>query len=269
MDQMNPTAPPLAPAKRRRLRLLPLAIFGLSLLLTVKLGALLTPGTPAGDAIAVSPSRAQQAQQGKPAPTPLTPKPAAAPAQATAAQAQAAPPQPAAAQQPQPAPATQAQAPSVTGKPRETQVDPASMSQTEIDVLQALSERRRQLDERERTVEQREALLKAAEQRISEKVNELKAIQAKLEASLKKQESEREEQLRRLVKVYENMKPKEAARIFEQLDDNVLIDVAERMKEVKLAPVLASMEPKRATLVTTELSKRRESRPAGTLPTGG
>ena len=144
------------------------------------------------------------------------------------------------------------------------------MSQTEIDILQALSERRRQLDDRERAVDQREAMLKAAEQRIAEKINELKAIQAKLEGSLKKQDNEREEQLKRLVKVYENMKPKEAARIFEQLEDGVLIDVAERMKEVKLAPVLAGMEPKKATQITSELAKRRENiRPAGSLPTGG
>jgi flagellar motility protein MotE (MotC chaperone) len=240
------------------LRLLPLTIFAASLLLTVKLGALLTPGTPPGDAIAVTSSRAQQAPPGKAAPTPLAP---AKPGQG--AQAESAPP-PAATPS-----GTAAPPPAVAGRARDAQVDPVSMSQTEIDVLQALGERRRQLDERERAIEQREALMQAAEKRIAEKVNELKVIQAKLESSLKKQETEREEQLRRLVKVYENMKPKEAARIFEQLDDAVLIDVAERMKEVKLAPVLASMEPKKATLVTTELAKRRQARPGGSLPSGG
>jgi flagellar motility protein MotE (MotC chaperone) len=270
MNAMNqPASPTVAPpARRRRLRLLPLTIFAASLLLTVKLGALLTPGAPPGEAISVTQSRAQQAQQGKGAPTPLTP-PAGAPSNAGAPAPAATPPK----QAPpagQSAPVANTPAPSVTGKPRDTQVDPVTMSQTEIDILQALSERRRQLDDRERAVEQREAMLKAAEQRIAEKVNELKAIQAKLESSLKKQDNEREEQLKRLVKVYENMKPKEAARIFEQLEDGVLIDVAERMKEVKLAPVLAGMEPKKATLITTELAKRREgTRPAGSLPAGG
>lgn len=259
MEPVRKAGTALAPPRRPRLRLLPLTIFAASLLLTVKLGALLTPGTPPGDAIAVTPSRAQQAAPpGKAAPTPLAP---AKPGQA--AQAESAPP-PAAAPS-----GTAAPPPAVAGRARDAQVDPVSMSQTEIDVLQALGERRRQLDERERAIEQREALMQAAEKRIAEKVNELKAIQAKLESSLKKQEAEREEQLRRLVKVYENMKPKEAARIFEQLDDAVLIDVAERMKEVKLAPVLASMEPKKATLVTTELAKRRQARPSGSLPSGG
>lgn len=294
MDAMTRSAAfvPTPPVRRRRLRLLPLTIFAASLLLTVKLGALLTPGTPPGEAIAVTASRAQQPpqaqQQGKSAPTPLTPagaKPgggesAAPPATQAQAQPKSQPAAPKAesgqspAGQPHageaPASAASAAPPSVAGKARDAQVDPVTMSQTEIDILQALGERRRQLDDRERAVEQREAMLKAAEQRITEKVNELKAIQAKLEGALKKQDNEREEQLKRLVKVYENMKPKEAARIFEQLDDGVLIDVAERMKEVKLAPVLAGMEPKKATLVTTELAKRRENtKPPGTLPSGG
>lgn len=265
MEPVRKAGTALAPPRRPRLRLLPLTIFAASLLLTVKLGALLTPGTPPGDAIAVTPSRAQQAAPpGKAAPTPLAP---AKPGQA--AQAESAPPPAAAPSGTATPPGTAAPPPAVAGRARDAQVDPVSMSQTEIDVLQALGERRRQLDERERAIEQREALMQAAEKRIAEKVNELKAIQAKLESSLKKQEAEREEQLRRLVKVYENMKPKEAARIFEQLDDAVLIDVAERMKEVKLAPVLASMEPKKATLVTTELAKRRQARPSGSLPSGG
>ncbi|MCC7045342.1 MAG: hypothetical protein IT562_01395 [Alphaproteobacteria bacterium] len=281
--KQGPFYVPTPPARRRRLRLLPLTIFAASLLLTVKLGALLTPGTPPGDAIAVTASRAQQPQQGTPpqgktAPTPLAPaaaKPAAAESPAAAqgkgqAASEAQPPPKTPASPPPAEGASSSAAPSVTGRARDAQVDPVTMSQTEIDILQALGDRRRQLDDRERAVEQREAMLKAAEQRITEKVNELKAIQAKLEGALKKQDSEREEQLRRLVKVYENMKPKEAARIFEQLDDGVLIDVAERMKEVKLAPVLAGMEPKKATLVTTELAKRRENtKTPGALPSGG
>jgi len=279
-----------APKRRARLRVLPLVIFGASLLLTVKLGLLLTPGSKTGEAIAVTQSRAQQAQPGSAnaqgangKPTPLAPAnqaggqangQAAAPKPAApGAQAQAQPAAKPAEAKPGDAKTGDAKsaetAPSVAGA-RDRQVDPITMSQSEIDILQALAERRKQIEERERALQEREALLKAAEQRITEKVNELKAIQAKLEGQVKKQENDRDEQLKRLVKVYENMKPKDAARIFEQLDDAVLLDVAERMKEVKLAPVLASMEPKRATTVTVELAKRRESgRIPGTLPTGG
>lgn len=270
--QTPPAAQPAAAPRRFKLRLLPVAIFGASLLLTVKVGMLLTPGAKPGDAISVTPSRAQQAQQPSARPTPLAPAPAAPAAAPTGAAPPAA--QPAANTTPakpaEPAAAKAEEAPSAVPGQRGSRIDPVTMSQSEIDILQALGERRKQLDERERAIEQREALMKAAEQRITEKVNELKAVQAKLEVVVKKTETEKDDQYKRLVKVYENMKPKEAARIFEQLDDNVLIEVAERMKEAKLAPVLASMEPKRATVVTVELAKRRESgRVPGSLSSGG
>lgn len=268
---VSPPASTAAPRRAFRLRLLPVAIFGASLLLTVKIGMLLTPGTKPGDAISVTPSRAQQTQQPNARPTPLAPAPGA-PASALPAAAQSAagttpakPAEPAAAKT-----EAETEAPSAVPGQRGSRIDPVTMSQSEIDILQALGERRKQLDERERAIEQREALMKAAEQRITEKVNELKAVQAKLEVVVKKSESEKDDQYKRLVKVYESMKPKEAARIFEQLDDSVLLEVAERMKEAKLAPVLASMEPKRATTVTVELARRRESgRAPGSLSTGG
>jgi len=54
------------------------------------------------------------------------------------------------------------------------------------------------------------------------------------------------------------MKPKDAARIFEELDMEVLLEVVERMKERKTAPILAQMNPQRAKTVTLELAQRRE-----------
>ena len=53
------------------------------------------------------------------------------------------------------------------------------------------------------------------------------------------------------------MKPKDAARIFEELDMAVLLDVIERMKERKTAPILAQMNPRRAKAITLELAQRR------------
>ena len=70
-------------------------------------------------------------------------------------------------------------------------------------------------------------------------------------------DEETEAQMKSLVKIYEAMKPKDAARIFEQLDLVVLLDVIERMKERKTAPILANMDPERAKTITLELAQRR------------
>ena len=54
------------------------------------------------------------------------------------------------------------------------------------------------------------------------------------------------------------MKPKDAARIFTELDMEILLDVAERMREVKMAPILAAMAAVRAKQVTVRLALRRK-----------
>ena len=135
--------------------------------------------------------------------------------------------------------------------------DPLSLTDEEIDVLHALAERRASLDRRAQDMQYREAMLEAAERRIEEKVDGLKALQQSIEALLQQHEDQTESQYQSLVKIYENMKPKDAARIFEELEMTVLLPVVERMKERKTAPILAKMNPAKAKAITTELAQRR------------
>ena len=125
-------------------------------------------------------------------------------------------------------------------------------------MLQDLGARRDQLDSRERAQDLRERLLEAAEARIDEKIAELKTIEETIRARLVQHDEEKEAAMRRLVKMYENMKPKDAARIFTELDMEILLDVAERMREVKMAPILAAMAAVRAKQVTVRLALRRK-----------
>jgi hypothetical protein len=96
------------------------------------------------------------------------------------------------------------------------------MTQTELDVLQKLQERRESLDVRERDIVKREALLKAAEDQIDRRVAEMKTLQNTIEGLLRQYNDQEDNKMRSLVKIYENMKPKEAAKIFVQLDMNSL-----------------------------------------------
>ena len=130
--------------------------------------------------------------------------------------------------------------------------DPFSLSDEEIDLLQALAERRKELELRANRLEQREALLLAVERRIDEKVETLKELQRSIQG-------ETESQYKSLVKIYENMKPKDAARIFEELSMTILLPVTERMKERKLAAVLAKMNTTKAMTLTTQLAQRRNA----------
>ncbi len=146
--------------------------------------------------------------------------------------------------------------------------DPTLLTQTEIDLLQQLAERRKSLDTRESEVEMREGLLQAAEARIEKKIAELKLFQETIEKLVKTYDDQQGEKIQSLVKIYENMKPKDAARIFEELEMETLLLVAERMKERKLAPIMAKMNPAKATEITVELSRLRNL-PNETMKAGG
>lgn len=136
--------------------------------------------------------------------------------------------------------------------------DPLTLTDEEIELLQSLAQRREELEQRAKAMDQREVMLAAAEGRIEEKIQELEALRATIEGLLEEHGEQEEAQLRSLVKIYESMKPKDAARIFEELDMAVLLDVIERMKERKSAPILAKMNPVRAKAITLELAQRRE-----------
>ena len=92
----------------------------------------------------------------------------------------------------------------------------------------------------------------------AEKIEKLKKIEITIRNLLGQHDKQEKSKLLSLVKVYESMKPKDAARIFEELDLNVVVDVAELMEERRLAPVLANMDPIKAKTVTIEIRTRRK-----------
>ncbi|HEV8388987.1 MAG TPA: hypothetical protein VGQ35_04045 [Dongiaceae bacterium] len=136
--------------------------------------------------------------------------------------------------------------------------DPFDYTDEEVDVLQQLAKRREELELRARQLDEREALIQAAEQRMEQKMAELKALQTTVEDLLKTRSDEQEAELKSLVKMYENMKPKAAAKVFEEMDMDVLLDVVDRMNERKVAPILALVTPTRAKEITFELAQRRQ-----------
>ncbi len=127
-------------------------------------------------------------------------------------------------------------------------------------MLLDLRQRREELDARDAALATRESMLAAAEQKLLSRVAELQALQTKLEA-LESARKEREDaSWQGLVKLYEAMKPRDAATIFNDLDMPVLLQVVDRMKEAKAAPVLAAMQPDKARDLTAKLAQLRTQR---------
>lgn len=131
------------------------------------------------------------------------------------------------------------------------------VSDSERALLLDLRGRRSELDSQANALSVREASLNAAEKRLAGRLVELNALQQRLEALEADRHAREEANWNGLVKLYEQMRPRDAATIFNDLDPAVLLPVLDRMKAAKAAPVLAAMQTERARMATAELAQMR------------
>ena len=170
----------------------------------------------------------------------------------------------AAAKPPEKAPEVKKPAEPPIGQPdgKSVPVDgPRQLTPGERAVLESLQERRQSLDARAREIEIRENLLKAAEKRLEARAADVKNSEG---GNGQKKEDEAA-RFKSIVTMYENMKPKDAAKIFDRLDIKILIDVASAFNPRKMSDVMAQMQPENAEKLTVELANRAN----GGKPTPG
>ncbi len=157
-----------------------------------------------------------------------------------------------------------------------TLAEMAGLSQAEVQVLQALGTRRAELDARGEALGTQDGLMLAAEQRLNERLAELRTLETHVNDLLGQLDEAQEARLVELVGVYQRMRARDAAAVFDGLDDDVLVQVASRMRQANLAEVMGRMEPARARALTQMLAERARpptsggnllDRSRGTAPT--
>jgi flagellar motility protein MotE (MotC chaperone) len=132
------------------------------------------------------------------------------------------------------------------------QKDGAQPSEDAIN--ERLSARRAELDQREDELDMRMALVEAAEKRIDERTAVLQQLEARINAMVDEKRTLEESQFTAVVAMYETMKPKDAAAIFDKLDMNVLLRVARAINPRKMAPIMAKMDATKAMELTAGLA---------------
>jgi flagellar motility protein MotE (MotC chaperone) len=130
------------------------------------------------------------------------------------------------------------------------------LSPAERAILQRLNERRQELDARARELDMRETLLKASEQKLEARLGELKEQEARITEATKKKEEAELARLKGLVTIYESMKAKDAAKIFDRLDMKVLMEVASQINPRRMSDILGQMTPEAAERLTIEMANR-------------
>lgn len=109
------------------------------------------------------------------------------------------------------------------------------------DESQALEIKRQQLVEREAALKAKEQELNNVAAKLDARIAELNAAQKAMEKSLIAKKKEENERYRRILKVYKALKPDEAGKLLNKLEDEMVIEMLNQMDQktaVKLIPHL-------------------------------
>jgi flagellar motility protein MotE (MotC chaperone) len=162
---------------------------------------------------------------------------------------------------------------SVHEKPKEEAAKPAAaapeaakppeqaqpVSPSERAILERLQSRRQELEARAREIDIRESLLKAAEKRIESRVEELKAVESRISTATEQKSEADTARFKGIITMYEGMKPKDAAKVFDRLEMSVLFEIASQIAPRKMSDILGLMSAEAAERLTIEMARRAGS----------
>lgn len=135
------------------------------------------------------------------------------------------------------------------------------MSAADVDVMNSIEDRDNKFAAREEELKIRERMLEVTEGKVEDKIAELRELETSLKKLVGLQSEKEESDLNRLVKVYETMKPQDAAPIIQRLDETTQVAIMGRMKESKMAAIFAKMEDDTPQNLTVLLMERSEMPP--------
>jgi flagellar motility protein MotE (MotC chaperone) len=154
------------------------------------------------------------------------------------------------------APKPAAEAPKPDGVVMFPEQNPQTVSPSERAILERLQARRQELEQRAREVEIRESLLKSAEKRIEGRVEEMKATEARISTATGQKAEQDAARFKGIITMYESMKPKDAAKVFDRLEMSVLYEIASQIAPRKMSDILGLMQAEAAERLTVELARR-------------
>ncbi len=135
---------------------------------------------------------------------------------------------------------------------------------TEEGVMALLSEvnaRSDKLDERESLLANRATAISVAEDRLKQRIEEMKTAEAELAKTVQIADRGAEDDVTRLVTLYENMKPKQAVPLFETMAPEFAAGFLGRMQPAAAASIMAGLSPDTAYTISVLMAGRNANAP--------
>ncbi|MEN6437523.1 MAG: hypothetical protein ABFD97_02970 [Syntrophobacter sp.] len=127
---------------------------------------------------------------------------------------------------------------------------------TATDALTFIQQRENELRRKEEQLKEKEERLAKIEKEVEQKTKELLALQKEIQAYRSERQDTQNTKVRSLAKIYGTMKPKEAAKLLENLEDKLVMGIISTMSSDEAAAILALMDVKKAAKISEALSGR-------------
>jgi flagellar motility protein MotE (MotC chaperone) len=135
-----------------------------------------------------------------------------------------------------------------TGKP--------GIRTTTADSLSALQQKELEISKKEEQLKEKEERLNKLEKEIEQKVKDLLALQKEFQSARSEKQENQSAKVRGIAKIFGTMKPKDAAKLMENLDDKLVMGIIAILTPDEAASILALMDVKKAAKISEALSGR-------------
>ena len=129
------------------------------------------------------------------------------------------------------------------------------------ELMTVFKEREQRIVKQEKDLRNRARALLVTDEEVALKLIELEQAEVRLKEMIAMAETAAEDDLTRLTKVYETMKPKEAAAVFEQMAPEFAAGFVGRMRPESAANVLSGLSPEAAYTISVILAGRNANAP--------
>ncbi|HEX4922865.1 MAG TPA: hypothetical protein VFV50_02230 [Bdellovibrionales bacterium] len=116
----------------------------------------------------------------------------------------------------------------------------------QLAVFNKLEDRKRDLDLKEQELAELEEELQKQRVELEERLKELDVLRTKIAEKLSERVGVDQERVSKLVEIYSNMKPQNAAKVFEEIDEDLAVEVLGKMKKKNMADILNLLKPDKA-----------------------
>lgn len=131
-------------------------------------------------------------------------------------------------------------------------------SDADLNHFARLTERKKELDLREVEIKKMEEEIVKQREELEKKMTELENMRRKISSVLEEKVQVDDKRVENLVQFYSSMKPQQAAKIIENIDEGLAVEVLARMKKKSAAEIMNLLKPEKAQVISEKYTGYRK-----------